>query len=87
MLIKFFGHRLDRHIYYGIYRPDRRCQPFCHRRYAGFVVPCLLRGATLLWARIAAKFANEASAITLNRETGVVLAVLGAAILVVNYVK
>lgn len=43
--------------------------------------------STLLWARIAAKFANKASAITLNRATGVVLAVLGAAILVVNYVK
>ncbi len=41
--------------------------------------------STLLWARIAARFANKASAITLNRATGVVLAVLGAAILVVNY--
>lgn len=40
--------------------------------------------STLLWARIAAKFANRASAVTLNRATGVVLAVLGAAILVVN---
>ena len=44
-------------------------------------------GSTLLWARIAAKFANKASAVTLNRATGVVLAVLGAAILAVNYVK
>lgn len=42
---------------------------------------------TLLWARMAAKFANKASAITLNRATGVVLAVLGSAILVVNYLK
>ncbi len=41
--------------------------------------------STLLWARIAAKFANKASAITLNRATGVVLAVLGTAILAVNY--
>ena len=41
---------------------------------------------TLLWARIAAKFANKASAITLNRATGVVLAILGSAILIVNYV-
>ncbi len=40
--------------------------------------------STLLWARIAAKFANKASAAALNRATGVVLAVLGAAILVVN---
>ncbi|MDE6529543.1 MAG: sulfite exporter TauE/SafE family protein [Lachnospiraceae bacterium] len=42
--------------------------------------------STLLWARIAAKFANKASAITLNRATGVVLAVLGIAIITVNYV-
>ncbi|MDE6127977.1 MAG: sulfite exporter TauE/SafE family protein [Lachnospiraceae bacterium] len=54
--------------------PDLWCLAFCV-------------GSTLLWARIAAKFANKASAITLNRATGVVLAVLGAAILVVNYVK
>lgn len=43
---------------------------------------CVL--STLLWARIAALFANKASAVTLNRVTGVVLAVLGAAILVVK---
>ncbi len=43
--------------------------------------------STLLWARIAAKFANKASAATLNRATGVVLAVLGTAILAVNYLK
>ena len=47
---------------------------------------CLLLcvASTLLWARIAAKFANKASAVTLNRATGVVLAVLGTAILIVN---
>lgn len=43
--------------------------------------------STLLWARIAAKFANKASAITLNRATGVVLAVLGVVILGVNFFK
>lgn len=37
---------------------------------------------TLLWARIAARFANKASPKTLNRATGVVLVVLGAAILI-----
>lgn len=46
---------------------------------------CVL--STLLWARIAAKFANKASAKTLNRATGVVLTVLGAAILFVNWLK
>lgn len=39
---------------------------------------------TLLWARIASLFANKASAVTLNRATGVVLTVLGSAILLVN---
>ena len=43
--------------------------------------------STLLWARIAAKFANKASAATLNRATGVVLSVLGVVILTVNYLK
>lgn len=40
---------------------------------------------TLLWARIAARFANKASAITLNRATGIVLMLLGSVILAVNY--
>ncbi|MCM1192669.1 MAG: sulfite exporter TauE/SafE family protein [Butyrivibrio sp.] len=35
---------------------------------------------TLLWARIAAKFANRAEPRTLNRATGIVLVVLGIAI-------
>lgn len=54
--------------------PDVSCLVFC-------VV------STLLWARIAAKFANKASAVTLNRATGIVLAVLGTAILAVNSMK
>ncbi len=52
--------------------PDAKCLIFCV-------------ASTLLWARIAAKFANKASATTLNRATGVVLTVLGTSILVVNY--
>lgn len=51
--------------------PNARCLFFCV-------------ASTLLWARIAAKFANKASAATLNRATGVVLALLGIAILIVN---
>ncbi|MDE6639395.1 MAG: sulfite exporter TauE/SafE family protein [Acetatifactor sp.] len=35
---------------------------------------------TLLWARIAAKFANKAEPKTLNRATGIVLVILGIAI-------
>lgn len=42
---------------------------------------------TLIWARVAAVFANKASPKTLNRATGVVLAVLGLAIMIVNFVK
>lgn len=52
--------------------PDILCLIFCV-------------ASTLLWARVAAKFANKVSAVTLNRATGVVLAVLGAAILIVNF--
>lgn len=51
--------------------PNARCLIYC-------VV------STFIWARIAAKFANKASAVTLNRATGVVLTVMGAAILVVH---
>lgn len=40
--------------------------------------------STLLWARIAARFANKASAATLNRATGIVLVILGAAIMIVS---
>lgn len=52
--------------------PDLSCLLFC----VAF---------TLLWARIAALFANKASAATLNRAVGVVLIVLGIAILSVNF--
>ena len=47
------------------------------------LVFCVL--STLLWARIAAKFANKASPTVLNRATGAVLAVLGGAMVLVNY--
>lgn len=52
-------------------------------------IPCLIFCAlsTLLWARIAAKFANKASPVVLNRVTGVILTVLGAAVMIVNFVK
>lgn len=39
---------------------------------------------TLIWARIAAKFANKASPKTLNRATGIILLVLGIVVLSVN---
>ena len=40
---------------------------------------------TLLFARVAARFANKASAATLNRATGVVLVILGVVILGVRF--
>lgn len=46
---------------------------------------CIL--STLLWARIAAKFANKASPKILNRATGIVLVTLGVIILSVNLIK
>lgn len=41
-------------------------------------------GSTLLWAQIAALFANKAAPIVLNRATGTVLSILGIAILCVH---
>ena len=40
---------------------------------------------TLVWARIAARFANKASAKTLNRATGVILVVLGIVVMGFNF--
>ena len=47
---------------------------------------CLLFcvASTLLWARVAARFANRSAPETLNRATGAVLVILGAVILGVN---
>ena len=39
---------------------------------------------TLIWARIAALFANKATPKTLNRVTGVILVVLGIAVMCFN---
>ena len=43
-------------------------------------------GFTLLWARIAALFANIASAIVLNRATGIVLVILGIIMIIINFI-
>lgn len=42
---------------------------------------------TLIWARLAALFANKASTKTLNRATGVVLVVLGIVVFVFSLIK
>ncbi|MCM1529865.1 MAG: sulfite exporter TauE/SafE family protein [Alistipes sp.] len=42
---------------------------------------------TFIWARVASVFANKASAKTLNRAMGIVLTVLGAAILLFSLIK
>ena len=49
----------------------------------GILLLCVV--FTLLWARIAARFANKASPATLNRVTGIILVVLGAAILLFRW--
>lgn len=43
--------------------------------------------STLIFALIAARLANKAEPKTLNRVVGVILLILGAAILTVNYLK
>ena len=52
---------------------------------ADWWVLLLCIASTLLWARIAARFANKSTPEVLNRATGVVLVVLGVVILGVNY--
>ena len=47
------------------------------------LVLCVL--FTLLWARIAAVFANKADPKTLNRATGIVLVVLGIVVMGFNF--
>lgn len=47
------------------------------------LVLCVL--FTLVWAQIAARFANKAAPKTLNRATGIVLVVLGAAIFLFSF--
>ena len=42
---------------------------------------------TLIWARIAAVFANKATPKTLNRATGVILVILGIVVLLFNLLK
>ena len=49
----------------------------------GALALCVL--FTLLWARVAARFANRSTPEVLNRATGVVLVILGVVILGVNY--
>ena len=49
-----------------------------------WLVLALCVGFTLLWARIAARIANRADAKFLNRATGAILIILGAAVLLVG---
>ena len=49
----------------------------------GVLALCVL--FTLLWARVAARFANKAEPKTLNRATGLVLTILGLAIMAFSY--
>ena len=44
-------------------------------------------GFTLLWARIAAVFANKADAKTLNRATGIILVILGVVVMGFNWLS
>lgn len=53
----------------------------------GWFILALSVAFTLVWARIAAVFANKAEPKTLNRATGIVLVALGAAIFVFNLIK
>ena len=47
------------------------------------LVLCVL--STLIWARVAARFANRAEPAVLNRATGVVLTILGVVMVAFHY--
>ena len=47
------------------------------------LILCVL--STLIWARVAARFANKAEPAVLNRATGVVLTILGIAMVIFHY--
>lgn len=49
------------------------------------LVLCIL--STLLWAVVAARFANKASPKVLNRAVGIILVILGVLILGVDFLK
>lgn len=51
----------------------------------GALIACII--STFIFAKLASGFANKAKPETLNRVTGVILVVIGAAILLVNYIK
>ena len=64
-----------------------RGKPLRHRRSAGSLVSGVPRAPPTLpvGSCVAAKFANKASPVVLNRATGAILALLGIVMLAVNY--
>ncbi|MCQ2482340.1 MAG: sulfite exporter TauE/SafE family protein [Clostridia bacterium] len=48
-----------------------------------YLILCII--FTFIWARIAAKIANKASAVTLNRVVGIVMILTGAVVLIADY--
>lgn len=50
----------------------------------GCLVICVI--STLIWARVAAKIANQSNPRTLNRMTGIILVMIGVAIFGVNFI-
>mgnify|MGYP000585691336 CR=1 FL=1 len=72
-------------LYHGLYSVHRLGQPFRHRRYAGCILPYLLCRQHPALGAHRRQVCQQGCAATLNRATGVVLVILGAAILAVNY--
>ena len=64
---------------------DRCCQPFVIGGAPDLTALIVCVASTLFFAQVAALFANKAQPKTLNRITGAILVILGAAILAVNY--
>ncbi len=71
-------------FHHGVHGLHRFCQPFCDWRCTGSVLPDLLCAEHAALGALPPSLRTRPSP-PLNRATGVVLVVLGAAILAVNY--
>ena len=67
-------------FYYDLYSLTGAISHFMIGGFPNLTVWILCILFTLIWARIAALFANKATPKTLNRATGIVLVVLGIVI-------
>ena len=70
-----------------LFHPGLYVETLRQLRLMGSIYLVLCVVFTLIWARIAAVFANKATPKTLNRATGVILVILGIVVMLFNLLK